>query len=284
MDQTQPALRHRGRESWIIVAYFAGTLLLGAALAPPLFWAAKAFASWAAEAGWAETPGVKFVRDAIVRSDFTRVFNRAVLIAALICLWPAARALRIRRGELGLVRNPTPWRDLSVGFLIAAGMLLALASIYLGTGAFVWKKNIAWLAVLKDSVVRAAGAATLEEFFFRGALLGLMLRTSSRRTALLFVTTVYAAVHFLQPPDHIVLRDGINAGSGFWLVGEILRTFANAQFLLAQFATLWVAGSILGLARLRHPLALAPDRHPRRLDLRHRLLRRHRQGQQTRLP
>jgi len=116
---------------------------------------------------------------------------------------------------------------------------------------FTWRKKVELGAVVQDSLMRAAGAGIMEELFFRGALLGLVMRVWSPRVALAFVTTLFAAVHFLQAPPALVIRDGIEAGTGFWLVGEILRVFADANFLLAECATLWVAGWILGEARLR---------------------------------
>jgi membrane protease YdiL (CAAX protease family) len=82
-------------------------------------------------------------------------------------------------------------------------------------------------------------------------LLGLVLRVWPPRAALIFVSTVFAAVHFLQAPPELVIRDGIQAGTGFWLVGKILTVFGNANFLLAECATLWLAGWVLGAARLR---------------------------------
>jgi membrane protease YdiL (CAAX protease family) len=179
------------------------------------------------------------------------VFNRAVLVGAVVCLWPAARLLRLRRGELGLERNPFRGRDLATGFGLASGLLLAMGWGYLQAGAFTLKKSAGLGAVLQDSLIRAAGAGIMEEVFFRGALLGLVLKVWPKRLALVFVTTVFAAVHFLQAPPDLVIREGVQAGTGFWLVGEILRVFGDANFLLAEAATLWLAGWILGEARLR---------------------------------
>jgi membrane protease YdiL (CAAX protease family) len=187
----------------------------------------------------------------IQRADFTRVFNRAMLVAAVVCLWPAARVLRLRRGELGLERNPVRWRDLVVGFGLAAGLLLLMGWGYLQAGVFTWRKGAEVGGVLQDSLMRAAGAGLMEELFFRGALLGLVLRVWRPRAALVFVSAVFAAVHFLQAPPDLVIREGIEAGTGFWLVGEILRVFGDANFLLAECATLFLAGWILGEARLR---------------------------------
>lgn len=236
---------------WVIVGYFAATLILGAALAPWLWQAARGWAAWSREAGWDRVPVFGSWSDSIQRADFTRVFNRAMLVAALMCLWPAARLLQLRRGGLGLERNPVRWRDLAVGFALAAGLLLVMGWGYLQTGVFVWRKNADVGGVLQDSLMRAAGAGLMEELFFRGALLGLVLRVWPPRAALFFVSGVFAAVHFLQAPPELIIRDGIEAGSGFWLVGEILRVFGDANFLLAECATLFVAGWLLGEARLR---------------------------------
>ncbi len=236
---------------WIIAGYFVATLVLGAALAPWLWQAARGFAAWTAESGLERTPVIGSWHDSIQRADFTRVFNRAMLVAALLCLWPAMRLLRLKRGALGLESNPVRARDVAIGFALGAGLLLAMGGGYVSAGIFTWRKNVDVGGVIQDSLMRAAGAGIMEELFFRGALLGLVLRVWPPRAALIFVSTVFAAVHFLQAPPELVIRDGIQAGTGFWLVGEILTVFGNANFLLAECATLWLAGWVLGAARLR---------------------------------
>lgn len=235
----------------MIAGYFGATLVLGAALAPWLWEVARGWAAWSAAAGWDRWPVIGSWNDSIQRADFTRVFNRAMLVAALVCLWPAARLLRMRIGELGLARNARRWRDVAVGWAMGAGLLLAMGGGYLAQGIFRWREEVDVSGLVQDSLLRAAGAGIMEELFFRGALLGLVLRVWPPRRALAFVTTVFAAVHFLQAPPELVIRDGVAAGTGFWLVGEILRVFGDANFVLAEFATLWLAGWILGEARLR---------------------------------
>ena len=90
-----------------MLAYFAATLLIGALLAPPLFWAAQWLAAhqiFAFLAGY----------------DFEKFFHRALLIAALLLLWPLLRSLKIRSwSELGLQPNEHRSRDLLAGFLLA---------------------------------------------------------------------------------------------------------------------------------------------------------------------
>src|SRR4030095_15757194 len=57
----------------------------------------------------------------LARFDFESYFHRALLIAALILLWPLLRALRTAswRG-LALEKNPRAGADLAIGFAIAA--------------------------------------------------------------------------------------------------------------------------------------------------------------------
>ena len=101
-------------------------------------------------------------------------------------------------------------------------------------------------------VSAAIGVALLEEFFFRGAIFGLALRTMRPIGALIFVTFFYTIVHFLKPPDSVEILDSeVTWGSGFWLVGQIFAKFGNPIFIMSQFATLFAVGWILGVARMR---------------------------------
>ena len=98
----------------------------------------------------------------------------------------------------------------------------------------------------------ALGAGILEEIFFRGAILGLLLRTLRPITALLFSSALFAFVHFLRPPETWSLPlNEVTWTSGFQALSAILATFKNTDFLLAEFATLFAVGCVLAAARLR---------------------------------
>ena len=95
-----------------LLLYLAGVLLLGALLAPPLFWAGQGLITHGVLAG-------------LAHYEFDSYFHRAILVAALLLLWPLFRALHVRSWrDLGLVRNPRSLADLGAGFLIAAIPLL----------------------------------------------------------------------------------------------------------------------------------------------------------------
>lgn len=233
------------------MGYALSSLLVGAALAPWLFGAAKAFVQWIEDLSLTETLGFHYLHHHLDKADFTRVFNRAVLVAALLGLYPAMRALAIKPRELRLSPNPRAVSDVVWGFALAAGLLLAMGAVYVQADLFNMRDEIAWGKVWRNSITRALGAGVIEEWFFRGALLGLLLRAGSERGALVFLTTLFAAVHFLQAPPEVEIHEGVEAGTGFWLLGQIFSAYARANFLLAEFATLWLAGWILGWARLR---------------------------------
>jgi membrane protease YdiL (CAAX protease family) len=244
--------RHAFREWAIVAAYFIAVIGLAAVLAPLLFHGARWLVDWITRAGLEDRPVFSYLHHHIGKADFTRVFNRSVVLAALLCLWPAMSMLRLKRGELGLERNPQRWRHLALGFACGSGLLLSMGAAYLAFECFTWKKSIPWASLVRESLLRAAGAGIIEEVVFRGAILGLLLRAGRPLAALIFVTTIFAAAHFLQAPRSLEIHDGVEWSTGFWLEGRILTGFASLRgFLLPEFAALWAAGYLLGWWRLR---------------------------------
>ena len=148
-------------------------------------------------------------------------------------------------------------------FAAAAGLLLLMGAGYLMFKVFHLappdnhRAAAEWGARFDSSAIfgivsAAIAVALLEEFFFRGAILGLALRTMRPPGALVFVTFFFTIVHFLKPPDSVELADAqVTWGSGFWMVGQIFAKFGNPIFILSQFVTLFAVGWILGVARLR---------------------------------
>ena len=174
-----------------IAAYFLGTLILGALLAPPLFWAGQGL-------GHAWGPLHK-----LAEFEFRRYFDRAMFLAALLLLWPTVRALRVGGWrDLGLARDPRRWTHLSTGFVTAGGSLwlMGLGLWWLGLYAPRPAGAIPW-GSLPGFLVAAAAVACAEEGFFRGALQGLIGRTASGAVAWVFVGALFAVLHFLRPPE-----------------------------------------------------------------------------------
>ncbi len=251
-----------------ILLYFAAAIVLGALLAPPLYWVAQSevVERWALSTSLlqiAPTGGESLESGGAIykgafsflRADFQKFFNRAVLIAAIVLLWPAVRSLKIgSRYDLGLDPDPRRWSHLARGFAIAALLVAAMAGAYLLFDIYELKKATAakplpWLQ-LPRLALTAAVVSALEEALFRGAILGLFLRALRPRIALLWTSAIFAILHFLKPDDDVVIGQ-VTALSGFQLLPHSFHQFADPAMLLAGFSTLFALGWLLGYARLR---------------------------------
>lgn len=244
--RAMPSITHH--DAFKLSAFVVATLVLGALLAPPLYWGGKHVVA----EGWLEGGWLDSIHGSMDRATFARYFNRAMLVAAVIFIYPTIRWIGWKRGKEAIVleRNPHRWRHLAAGFGVAAGTLLLLGWLYLLVGFYrPHDKADPLLEILGGATMSAFGVAFLEEFFFRGALLGLVLRTARPWRALLFVTAFFAIVHFLKPPPKLVYPE-IEWHSGFWMIGKIFGQFGNPVFFAAEFATLFAVGWILGYTRL----------------------------------
>lgn len=243
MKSSDPAV------AWKLIAYFAAVMVGAAILTPVLFWAGKSFAALMDASG---SEGFGWLSSALRRGDFSRYFNRAVLIIALVLVYPMVR-------WAGFDRSLFPkWSPASsglrhclVGFFAAAALLLLLGWGLIGGGAYKLKPEPSWSSV-GSALIAAFSVGFIEEFFFRGALLGLFLKSLSRAQALIWCTFIFAIVHFLKPPESFVLLpESVTWLSGFAMIGQILKSFSNLNFLLAEFLTLFAVGWVLAQARLK---------------------------------
>lgn len=234
-----------------ITVYTVSVIIVGALLTPPLYWVGTAIYESGVFAG-KKILGTD-LHDELRRADLARYFNRAMMVAALVGLWPAIRWLGGKPQEfLQLDANPRRWWHLGGGFVLAGGGLLLLGWWLMSAGVFVPnpKHRPAW-EVAFAALGSGLTVAAVEEFFFRGCLMGLALRTAGRNTAWAFVAVFFAAVHFLKPPEDLVMPEPITWTSGFWLTGNIFHQFTEPVFIAAEFLTLLLVGGILGFTRLR---------------------------------
>ena len=221
-----------------LLLYLAGVVLLGAVVAPPLFWLGQSLIAHG-------------ILPSLARFDFESYFHRALLIAALILLWPLLRALRIGGWcGLALEKNPRAGADLAIGFAIAVipllccGAVIIALHIYSLRHAFLWQK-------MPTVLVAASIVPVLEELLFRGFILGVLLRSFSRLGALLLTSGLFSIVHFLKAPDQTTPNDAVRWFSGFDSIAHSFGQFANPMLLAAGFLTLFAIGCILADARLQ---------------------------------
>ena len=214
-----------------LFAYFLWVVVGGALLAPPLFWSAQLFSGFFA----------KF--------NFESFFHRALLICAIAFLWPLLRWLRLHSfRDLQLDKNRHALRDAIAGDLLAGIPLLVGAFVLLATRIFLPKNAISWNAF--GAVLAAAVVIPLiEELFFRGLLLGILLRSLRPVIATLIISGFFAILHFLKAPTRP--NESVSWLSGFHSIANSFAQFANPMMVLASFTTLFLIGWILADARLR---------------------------------
>ena len=183
---------------------------------------------------------------------FRRVFDRSLLGAALIGLWPLLRCLGLRSwGELGYRKSPAWWHQSAVGlltgvgsFVLAGGLLLLLHLRSLNLPEMNLRP---WFGFVLSGVA----VAVLEETFFRGGLQGAVQRASNPWLAVITTSAIYSIVHFLKPKGAGIADGNVNWLSGFDYLGQILTRSWRAPGVAVGFVTLWLAGCVLGFAYVR---------------------------------
>ena len=211
-------------------------MTLGAFLAPLLYWGAQ----WIAGYG---------ILEWLVEQPFRKFFHRALLVAALVLLWPTARWLRISGiRELGLEPNSRRWNDALIGFAIAFLTTALLGGVLIALPVAEFRMEILWWK-LAQVVVSAVVVAFLEEWLFRGAILGLMLRSMRPLTALFWSAALFSILHFLKPDT--ANPETVGWFSGFALIPGAFGQFREPWLVLGGWVTLFCVGWILGWTRLR---------------------------------
>lgn len=270
-----------------ILLYVAATLLLGALLAPMIYNAGMALAD---VTQGKQTNGLLSWLGEKARNssdNFPRFFNRALMAAAVLMLFPLLFWLRMGRATVGfrdtpwslrlpdsavvsglgqpLRRNPDGWRDALVGFLVALVVLMLSGWLLVRAGFFMWRdaptfpsgvanpyaQPIEWGRAAREALPRSVVVSVIEEILFRGVLLGIFLRAMRPVPAIASLSLLFAFVHFLQPPEGAAVSDPEAAGAGFELLGLILQRFADPLDFVSRFLVLTAVAVVLAVARYR---------------------------------
>jgi len=244
-EKLWPTVREFGK----IIFYLIVTVLVGTLLAPPLYWGGQGLAHHG-------------ILPWLAQVDFRRFFHRGILIAALALLWPVARWLKISNVRaLGLAPNARYGRDLAAGFGCSFLTVALLGVVLLRADLVDWNAGVPWKA-LGNVAISAVVVSLVEEWLFRGAILGLLARTLPEGVALAFASALFSVVHFLRPPGPSPVTGGIRWFSGFALIPDAVSRFREPSLVLGGFVTLFCIGWILGWSRLRtRSLAMAMGLH-----------------------
>jgi hypothetical protein len=213
-----------------IIGYLFGVVLLGALLAPPLYWLGQACSQISA---------LYFLKD----TDFQRYFARSILISAFLLLPLVIRSIGLSRfRDLGLSRNPFWWRDAVAGFLLAVAVTAALGFAGIHFGIYTWKSDLP-LNLVAKVFLPALTVSVIEEFLFRGAILGLVRQTLSTVPAIVLVSALFSIIHFFRPVDGQIAS--VQWYSGFELIGKLFGRFADPLLVGGGFITIFVLGLLL---------------------------------------
>ena len=220
-----------------ILLYVVVVLAVGVVLSPPIYWLCQFLISH----GWLSL---------LEGFPFHRYFSRTLQVTGLILLFPLAWWLQIRSmAQIGLIPNPRRWSDAGLAFLCGLVPLLILAGVYLAMDWYALRSEPGW-GKLPRVVLTAGVVSVLEEFFFRGILLGLAVQSLGRLPGAALSALVFACLHFLRPAK---LPSGPDVT---WLSGweQLLMIFHGAPpwpLVGYGFFTLLLAGGILAWITLR---------------------------------
>ena len=244
-------------EAGASVVWMVGCLALAATLSPWLYAGGRELAA-AAGAKELSAP-LEWLGAACGRAKFGRYFSRALAISAVVLLPFLFRRLRTIRNQEGVprtLREGVPLRrgllQLLLGVVIAASTLWAAGAFLYEAGVYTARlKPLGADKILTAVLLPAVVAGALEEWLFRGLLLGLWLRFARPALAVVGLSLFFAFIHFLEPPPGSAIANPAAPLAGFELLGKILGHFADPVFFVTDFATLFVIGLILAWARLR---------------------------------
>ena len=218
-----------------LAAYFIGIVIVGVLLAPILFWSAQSLT----------THGLF---PFLAKYDFETFFHRSILIAAALLLWPFLCLSHVHSmPDLGLAPNPRWGRDLCAGILLSLIPLLCCGALLVALHVYSFRHSFAWPRLGKV-LVASIIVPFIEETFFRGIVLGILLRTGRKYMAILAVSVLFAAVHFFKAPERtsaiVTWISGLNSiAHSFGRVGD-------PMMVASAFATLFLFGWILAVARV----------------------------------
>ena len=219
-----------------ILVFLLGTLVLGAILAPVLFWCSQPLAG---------VPGLGFLKD----TDFSRFFERGILLAAVLLAFPTVRWVGMHRfNELGVRWDWSRSWFLAAGFLVASIVVSLFGSVAFGLGLVTFKVHPP-LNLTPNLLLTSLSVAAIEEPLFRGVIFGLFRQTMPTGVAASVVSVIFSVIHPLKPGLNEITQ--VTWHSGFDLLCQTLRHFADPWELACSSLPIFVLGLLLAHATVK---------------------------------
>jgi uncharacterized protein len=134
------------------------------------------------------------------------------------------------------------------GVVISVVPLLCCGAFLIAFRVYSFRHSFAWPRVGK-MLLASITVPLIEEVFFRGMVLGVLLRTGLKYVAIFAVSMIFAAVHFLKAPERT--STVVTWTSGFSSIAHAFDGIGDSMMLAAALATLFIIGCILADARMR---------------------------------
>ena len=194
---------------------------------------------------------------------FHRYLSRSIQVSALVLLIPLFLSLRFRSlRAFSLVPNPRGFRDLGIGMTAGLLCMVLIVPVYMGFGACSLSSDweLLFIHALPRIALTAVAVALLEEFLFRGVLLGLLRQVMVPSVAVVMAAIPFAIIHFFNLPRGGVgesvgrgVGDGVSVSwwSGLSSLTQTVASLPSWPLLLYGVATLFVAGLLLGWLTVR---------------------------------
>jgi CAAX protease family protein len=159
------------------------------------------------------------------RVPFSRVFNRAFMIAGIIVFILGRRVIfPARLKTLLSVRSANSWRNLLTGWglgvvsIALLVMLMSVADIFTPFFRLTWAESVSRVV---SALFAGIFTGVLEEVFFRGILFLGLLQQGWTLRAYFLANLFYSLVHFVKPGENYFLN-GVDPFAGF---RHLLTTF-----------------------------------------------------------
>jgi CAAX protease family protein len=178
---------------------------------------------------------------------FPRIFDRVVMVTAVILLMLCGRSLGLRELLRGGFRAP---RNNLAAFLAGLAAALAIIVALLALAAWAIHRPLTAGGLVARALryfVAAILIGVFEEGFFRAILLAGLRRDFTVRTALITSSIIYALAHLVRAPRHYYLT-GFHPAAGFDNLAASLARLTHPDGLLPMVFGLFLLGLVLGAA------------------------------------
>ena len=192
----------------------------------------------------------------VIDLPFHKILSHVTTFCGLLFVFLYLQLNNILNREIaGYAINPSfIKRDLLTGIAAGAGIMIVLEALLLGLGVHQFEIYIdasfeTIIIVLLKAMLSGLLVGLIEETLFRGALLGGLYKKIGAVSAVITVSVIYSAVHFIKYPA-LPADTEIHWTTGLELLRGAFFRFSDPATIDA-FLSLFAFGVLLSLVRLK---------------------------------